>query len=112
MDEILIIYSHVFSIYSYETGNGITAQEQGYLKNAGVKDAEAQVAQGSFAYTSPEGIPISVTYIADENGKYNSNIIVLTLSDQIPKLQYLCTFCTIYLYINVSTLIKLYIRVI
>ncbi|KAL4706490.1 hypothetical protein ACJJTC_015688 [Scirpophaga incertulas] len=54
--------------YSYETGNGIAAQEQGYLKNAGVKDAEAQVAQGSFAYTSPEGIPISVSYIADENG--------------------------------------------
>ncbi|CAG9785098.1 unnamed protein product [Diatraea saccharalis] len=54
--------------YSYETGNGIAAQEQGYLKNAGVKDAEAQVAQGSFAYTSPEGVPISVSYIADENG--------------------------------------------
>ncbi|KAH9627594.1 hypothetical protein HF086_010746 [Spodoptera exigua] len=54
--------------YNYETGNGIAAQEQGYLKNAGVKDAEAQVAQGSFTYTSPEGIPISVSYIADENG--------------------------------------------
>ncbi|XP_026729287.1 endocuticle structural glycoprotein SgAbd-2-like [Trichoplusia ni] len=54
--------------YSYETGNGIAAQEQGYLKNAGVKDAEAQVAQGSFSYSSPEGVPISVSYIADENG--------------------------------------------
>ncbi|XP_028158526.1 endocuticle structural glycoprotein SgAbd-2-like [Ostrinia furnacalis] len=54
--------------YNYETGNGIAANEQGYLKNAGNKDAEAQVAQGSFTYTSPEGIPISVSYIADENG--------------------------------------------
>ncbi|XP_041976268.1 endocuticle structural glycoprotein SgAbd-2-like [Aricia agestis] len=54
--------------FSYETGNGIAAQEQGYLKNAGIKDAEAQVAQGSYAYTSPEGIPISVSYIADEYG--------------------------------------------
>ncbi|XP_049865994.1 endocuticle structural glycoprotein SgAbd-2-like [Pectinophora gossypiella] len=54
--------------WSYETGNGIAAQEQGYLKNAGIKDAEAQVAQGSFGYTSPEGIPISLSYIADENG--------------------------------------------
>ncbi|KAJ8732711.1 hypothetical protein PYW07_015310 [Mythimna separata] len=54
--------------YSYETGNGIAAQEQGYLKNAGQKDLEAQVAQGSYSYTSPEGIPISVTYTADENG--------------------------------------------
>ncbi|XP_047514888.1 endocuticle structural glycoprotein SgAbd-2-like [Pieris napi] len=54
--------------WSYETGNGIAAQEQGYLKNAGIKDAEAQVAQGSFSYTSPEGVPISLNYIADENG--------------------------------------------
>ncbi|CAG4937480.1 endocuticle structural glycoprotein SgAbd-2-like [Colias croceus] len=54
--------------WSYETGNGIAAQEQGYLKNAGIKDAEAQVAQGSFSYTSPEGIPIALTYVADENG--------------------------------------------
>lgn len=28
--------------YSYETGNGITAEEEGYLKNPGT-DAEAQV---------------------------------------------------------------------
>ncbi|CAK1553612.1 unnamed protein product [Leptosia nina] len=54
--------------WSYETGNGIAAQEQGFLKNPGIKDAEAQVAQGSFSYTSPEGIPIALNYIADENG--------------------------------------------
>ncbi|KAM3962307.1 cuticular protein RR-1 motif 32 [Aphomia sociella] len=54
--------------YSYETGNGIAAQERGYLKNAGSKDAEAQVAEGSFSYTSPEGVPIQLTYIADEFG--------------------------------------------
>ncbi|XP_032510809.1 endocuticle structural glycoprotein SgAbd-2-like [Danaus plexippus] len=54
--------------FSYETGNGINAQEQGYLKNPGIKDAEAQVAQGSFSYTSPEGIPINVKYYADETG--------------------------------------------
>ena len=33
--------------YSYETGNGITAEEQGYLKNPGT-DAEAQVFQQTF----------------------------------------------------------------
>ncbi|CAG9560426.1 unnamed protein product [Danaus chrysippus] len=54
--------------FSYETGNGINAQEQGYLKNPGIKDAEAQVAQGSFSYTSPEGIPINLKYYADETG--------------------------------------------
>lgn len=25
--------------------------------------------QGSYSYTSPDGTPITVTYIADENGK-------------------------------------------
>ncbi|XP_017010543.2 pupal cuticle protein 20 [Drosophila takahashii] len=55
-------------MYEYETGNGIKAEEMGYLKNAGVKGAEAQTAEGSFSYTSPEGQEISVTYIADENG--------------------------------------------
>lgn len=52
---------------SYETGNGIAAQEQGYLKNPGT-DAEAQVAQGSYSYTGPDGVLYTVTYIADENG--------------------------------------------
>ncbi|KAH8266196.1 hypothetical protein KR038_008777 [Drosophila bunnanda] len=54
--------------YEYETGNGIKAEEMGYLKNAGVKGSEAQTAEGSFSYTSPEGDEIMVTYIADENG--------------------------------------------
>jgi len=54
--------------YEYETGNGIKAEEMGYLKNAGVKGEEAQTAEGSFSYTSPEGQEISLTYIADENG--------------------------------------------
>ncbi|KAH8304027.1 hypothetical protein KR018_006405 [Drosophila ironensis] len=54
--------------YEYETGNGIKAEEMGYLKNAGVKGAEALTAEGSFSYTSPEGEEISLTYIADENG--------------------------------------------
>lgn len=56
--------------YSYTSGDGTQQQAQGYLKNAGNKDLEAQVVQGSYSYISPEGIPITVTYIADENGKY------------------------------------------
>ncbi|KAH0813485.1 hypothetical protein GEV33_009305 [Tenebrio molitor] len=53
--------------FAYETGDGIQAQEEGYLKNAGSQD-EAQAAQGSFSYTSPDGQQISVSYTADENG--------------------------------------------
>lgn len=52
--------------YSYETSNGIQAQEAGQLRQIG-RDA-AVVTQGSYSYISPEGEPVSVSYIADENG--------------------------------------------
>ncbi|XP_021932411.1 endocuticle structural glycoprotein SgAbd-2-like [Zootermopsis nevadensis] len=54
--------------YSFETGNGIAVEEAGFLKNAGNPETEAQVAQGSASYTSPEGQQIKLTYVADENG--------------------------------------------
>lgn len=54
--------------FSYETGNGIQAQEQGYLKNAGNAQSEAQVMQGSFSYTGPDGVTYTINYIADEDG--------------------------------------------
>ncbi|CAG9127111.1 unnamed protein product [Plutella xylostella] len=54
--------------WSYETGNGIAAEEQGYVKNQGVPEQEAQVAQGQYQYTAPDGQLIQLTYIADENG--------------------------------------------
>ncbi|KAI4465721.1 cuticle protein [Holotrichia oblita] len=53
--------------FSYETGNGIKAQEEGFLKNAG-SESEAQSAAGSFSYTAPDGQKIELTYTADENG--------------------------------------------
>lgn len=45
--------------YSYETDNGIAAQESGI----GGKSA-----QGSAQWTAPDGTPIQFTYVADENG--------------------------------------------
>ncbi|EEB15865.1 Endocuticle structural glycoprotein SgAbd-8, putative [Pediculus humanus corporis] len=54
--------------WSYESGDGTQAEEQGQLKNAGNPDLEAQVAQGQVSFTSPEGVPVRLTYIADENG--------------------------------------------
>ncbi|XP_046392160.1 endocuticle structural glycoprotein SgAbd-2-like [Ischnura elegans] len=53
--------------YSYQTENGISAAEAGQLKNPGTVD-EAMVAQGSYSYTAPDGTPIELRYIADENG--------------------------------------------
>lgn len=40
---------------SYETGNGISAEEQGYVKNQGIPEQEAQTAQGQYQYTAPDG---------------------------------------------------------
>lgn len=54
--------------YQYETGNGIQAAENGYVKNGGHADNQIQVAEGYFHYTGEDGIPISLKYIADENG--------------------------------------------
>ncbi|XP_046826398.1 endocuticle structural glycoprotein SgAbd-4-like [Vespa crabro] len=53
--------------WSYESGNGIKAEEQGQLKNAGSEN-EAMEAQGAFSYPSDDGQQISLTYTADENG--------------------------------------------
>ena len=47
--------------YSYETSNGISAEESGVATN-GVR------AQGGYAYTGDDGYQYSVTYTADENG--------------------------------------------
>ena len=54
--------------WSYETANGIAAQESGQLKNAGNEETEALEAQGQFSYKADDGTPISLTYIANENG--------------------------------------------
>lgn len=62
------IFDNSEIIRSYATGDGQQAQAQGYLKNAGVKDQEAEVIQGSYSYTAPDGTPITITYVADENG--------------------------------------------
>ncbi|XP_068630805.1 endocuticle structural glycoprotein ABD-4-like isoform X2 [Battus philenor] len=54
--------------WSYETGNGIQAEELGYIKNLGVPEQEAQTAQGQYQYTAPDGQVIQLKYVADENG--------------------------------------------
>ncbi|XP_030384981.1 larval cuticle protein 65Ag1-like [Scaptodrosophila lebanonensis] len=53
--------------YAYETSNGINAQEEGQLNNAGSEN-EAIAVRGSFTWVDPEGQSHTITYIADENG--------------------------------------------
>lgn len=63
--------------FEYLTGNGIMAQEEGYLNNPNnaqwpdcekTGDCPEQVAIGSYSYTAPDGQQISVSYKADANG--------------------------------------------
>ena len=64
--------------YAYETSNTIKANAKGQLKDISIPagaDASAastgkgEVQEGSFSYTAPDGTPITVTWIADENGE-------------------------------------------
>ena len=52
---------------SYETGNGIKADESGKINNAGAEN-EALAVQGSYSYVGDDGQTYSVQYTADENG--------------------------------------------
>nr|XP_023021426.1 endocuticle structural glycoprotein SgAbd-2-like isoform X1 [Leptinotarsa decemlineata] len=54
--------------WSYDTENGISAEEAGRVKNFGSLQLEANEARGGFRYTAPDNTPISLTYVADENG--------------------------------------------
>lgn len=63
--------------YSYETSNGIQGQEAGHLKQVGPQAAIAT--QGRFHWTSPEGQPIDISYVADENGIINIHFLMITI---------------------------------
>ncbi|CAH3903309.1 unnamed protein product [Pieris brassicae] len=53
--------------FSYETGNGIQAQETGSPRAQG-PEGPAVTAEGGFSFRTPEGQQISLSYTADENG--------------------------------------------
>ncbi|KAF5272768.1 hypothetical protein FQA39_LY07795 [Lamprigera yunnana] len=53
--------------FHYETGNGISAHEEGRPTAQG-PEGPAVTSQGGFSYTGPDGIQYSITYTADENG--------------------------------------------
>lgn len=54
-------------IYSFESANGIQASASGSQKPLG-PETQAQVVEGTFSYTAPDGTPISAQYTADETG--------------------------------------------
>lgn len=54
--------------FEYQSENGIQAQESGVPGPVNADGQAAVVARGTFSYTAPDGTPISVSYVADENG--------------------------------------------
>ncbi|XP_044750882.1 endocuticle structural glycoprotein SgAbd-2-like [Coccinella septempunctata] len=78
---------------SWETGNDIFTEEEGYLKNLGPdpdnegQNLNAQVQQGSYSYTSPDGQNITVHYYADETGFHPSGDHLPTPPPVSPEVQ-------------------------
>lgn len=74
------------SLRSYETGNGIRAEESGSLKRATSADKQdAVVAQGSYSYTNPEGELVSITYTADDEGGFQASGSHIPTPPPIPR---------------------------
>ncbi|KAL1513526.1 hypothetical protein ABEB36_002927 [Hypothenemus hampei] len=77
----------------WETGNNIIAQEEGFLKELGPNPDEegsvlaAQVQQGSYSYTAPDGQIITLNYIADEKGFHASGDHLPTPPPVSPEVQ-------------------------
>ncbi|KAF2893046.1 hypothetical protein ILUMI_13129 [Ignelater luminosus] len=62
--------------WNYETENGIAAEEQGHLQQSAASKEAGTAAQGSYHYTAPDGTPVAVQYVADENGfQPQSNVL-------------------------------------
>ncbi|XP_054287913.1 larval cuticle protein 1-like [Macrosteles quadrilineatus] len=53
---------------SYTQTDGANFQETGELRPTNDRLDNVIVKKGSFRYTSPEGIPVEISYVADENG--------------------------------------------
>lgn len=54
--------------WKYDTENGISASEVNVPHPAGPDGSLAPSVQGGYAYTAPDGQPISITYTAGEQG--------------------------------------------
>jgi len=54
--------------FDFESENGITRTEDGYIKAVADSEYPAQVMSGSYSYTGPDGNIYTITYVADENG--------------------------------------------
>ncbi len=59
----------IFFSNSYESEDGTKMQERGFQKRVGPKPEDIGTASsGSYSYVQPDGVTVSVTWTADENG--------------------------------------------
>ncbi|KAK7867370.1 hypothetical protein R5R35_008914 [Gryllus longicercus] len=71
--------------YSYETGNGIQANEEGVLENAGNPELEAINARGGFSYVGDDGVTYTITYVADAAGGFQPQGAHLPTPPPVPE---------------------------
>ena len=57
------------NVDSFESADGIKVEASGSQKQVGEKPEDiGTVSKGSYSYTAPDGVVITVNWIADENG--------------------------------------------
>ncbi|XKL61495.1 hypothetical protein PGB90_008552 [Kerria lacca] len=54
--------------HGFQSGNGISVEEQGTIKNKGSPDNEINSVQGYFSYPGLDGAQYTLTYTSDERG--------------------------------------------
>ena len=57
-----------FTLNSFESEDGTKVDESGSQKQVGPKPKDIGVSRGSYSYLSPEGVVLTVNWVADENG--------------------------------------------
>ncbi|XP_076298826.1 larval cuticle protein LCP-17 [Lasioglossum baleicum] len=71
--------------YAYETENGIYHAESGNPVVVDPTSPPVVVSQGQYQYTSPDGTPVAVSYIADHNGYQPQGAHIPPISPLIQK---------------------------
>ncbi|XP_053964690.1 endocuticle structural glycoprotein ABD-4 [Anastrepha ludens] len=72
--------------YSYETENGIQAEERGVAVKVGTEE-QKEVVEGSYSFVTPDGMRVIVKYTADENGYHPTITYDGTNADRFARLQ-------------------------
>ncbi|XP_042864641.1 endocuticle structural glycoprotein SgAbd-8-like [Penaeus japonicus] len=62
--------------FDFESGNGIVRQESG-------KESDGQAKEGGWSYESPEGVPVEISFVADQGG-YRPQGAVIPVPPPLP----------------------------